>query len=393
MWPNSGAKRQRKLKDFLREKTVNRRSKGKAVAAQNSEPESQFDIMQIPDDLLVKVFSLLPAESLVKLQFVCKKWYALVNGFMFIKFHAQQSETVLISQELIVDRAHTSCLVLPPVEPKPHFHYLDLNRGNDNFVESCVFDLVDIWASCDGLVLGTTAKNKELIFMNPLTRKHAKLPLGTVGFRESYGFAFCIQARTYKVVHLFREAPGYTVCEILNVSTRKWICMDGPSSELLHDVTQRPVSVSGALYWMPRKHGSDYLVSLNLENEKFSTMKLPIFCAVNDRLIDIEGALGFVTHATLNLMQVWILNGRENWVKRYSLYMNFDVRRVVPICSSRNGKEIVFEYPGHYLYVYDMETGVTKEVYSRDDEEYLEGAETLFIPHRNTLASWEDITN
>lgn len=393
MWPNSGAKRQRKLKDFLREKTVKRRSQGKEAAAQNSESESGFEIMQIPDDLLFKVFSLLPAESLVKLQFVCKKWYALVNGFMFIKFHAQQSETVLISQELIVDRAHTSCLVLPPVEPKPHFHYLDLNRRKDNFVESCIIDLVDIWASCDGLVLGIRAKNKGLILMNPLTRKHAKLPLGTVGFRESYGFAFCIRARTYKVAHLFREAPRYTVCEILNVNTRKWTCMDGPSSELLHDITQRPVSVSGSLYWMPREHGSDYFVSLNLEDEKFSTTKLPIFCAVNDRLIDVGGALGFVTHATLNLMQVWILNGRENWVKRYSIYMNFDVRRVVPICSSRNGKEIVFEYPGHYLYVYDMETGDTEEVYSRDDEEYCEGAETLFIPHRNTLASWEDIIN
>ncbi|XP_073294685.1 F-box protein At3g07870-like [Primulina huaijiensis] len=393
MWPNSGAKRQRKLKDFLQEKTVKQRSQGKGAAAQNSESDSEFEIMRIPDDLLVKVFSILPAESLVKLQFVCKKWYALVNGSMFIRFHAQQSETVLISQDLIVGRAHTSSLLLPPVEPKPHFHYLDLNRGNDNFVESCVIDLVDIRASCDGLVLGIKAKNKGLILMNPLTRKHAKLPLGTVGFPESYGFAFCVQARTYKVAHLFREAPGYTVCEILNVSTRKWTCMDGPSSELLHDVTQRPVSVHGSLNWMPREHGSDYFVSMNLEDEKFSTMKLPIFCVTNDRLVDVGGALGFVTHATLNLMQVWILNGRGNWVKRYSIYMNFDVRRVVPICSSRNGKEIVFEYPGHYLYVYDMETGETKEVYSRDDEEYCEGAETLFIPHRNTLASWKDAIN
>ncbi|KZV57073.1 F-box protein-like [Dorcoceras hygrometricum] len=390
---DSGAKRQRKLKDFLQRKTVKQRSSGKAEAAQNPGSEGEFEIMQIPDDLLFKVFSLLPAESLVKLQFVCKKWYALVNGLTFIKFHAQQSETVLISQDLIVDRPHTSYLVLPPVEPKPHFHYLDLSRGYDNFVESCVSDLVEIRASCDGLVLGIRAKKKGLILMNPFTRKHAILPLGTVGFNDSYGFAFCIQARTYKVAHLFRDAPGYTVCEILNVSTRKWTCMDGPSSELLHDVAQRPVSVRGSLYWMPREHGSDYFVSMDLEDEKFSSMKLPIFCAVNDRLVDVGGALGFVTHATLNLMQVWVLKGRENWVKRFSIYMNFDVTRVVPICSSRNGKEIVFEYPGNHLYVYDMETGDTKEVYSRDDEEYCEGAETLFIPHRNTLASWEDIIN
>ncbi|PIN02242.1 hypothetical protein CDL12_25243 [Handroanthus impetiginosus] len=127
--------------------------------------------MKLPRDLFFKIFILLPAESLFILQFVCKKWFSLINSSVFIIRHPQQSETVLISQNLT--------LLGPENNPKSFFHLMDLNHGNRTFIESKIVDLVDVPASCNGLVLATVENKKRLIVRNPSTRKHTTLLLGT----------------------------------------------------------------------------------------------------------------------------------------------------------------------------------------------------------------------
>ncbi|KAK6129609.1 hypothetical protein DH2020_036654 [Rehmannia glutinosa] len=108
------------------------------------------------------------------------------------------SETVLICQKLT------------PLEPDmSYFHVLDLDHGKSSFIESSLVESFDIRASCDGLVLATTEKN--LILMNPVTRKNIMLPLGAWGNfgDESFGVAFCNEAKTYKVARLFRERSDW----------------------------------------------------------------------------------------------------------------------------------------------------------------------------------------
>lgn len=382
-WREAFARKQsRLLAEFLR-----KHSALKLASSQDEMASQDLDIAvhiqtTLSYDLLYQIFMLLPAESLFRLQFVCKQWFSLINNAIFITSHAQQSETILISQQLSF---------WPQVNPRSYFHFLSLDDWGSNFVESSVAELVTVQASYDGLILASTGTRKSLILMNPVTGKHIELPLGAAchPLCESFGMAFCNQAKTYKVVHLFRETSRSIGCEILSIRTRNWTRIRGPP-ELLR-IRQIPVSIGGSLYWLSSKP-RDYFVSINVHDEKFVSKKLPVRRVGTDRLLEIGGNLGFVTHAELNMLQVWILiadgESGEYWMKRYSINLNVGFTHCIPICSRRNGQEMVLESIGNQLYVYNLDRDEMKPVNSgSDDEPWFGRINRLYIPHRNTVVS------
>ncbi|KAH6765160.1 hypothetical protein C2S51_016409 [Perilla frutescens var. frutescens] len=324
----------------------------------------------------------------IRLQFLCKKWFNLINTSAFIRRHAQQSETVLICKKLTLLASPAS------LQPKSYFQFLDLNGGDSKFIESSPspVESVHIQASCDGLILATEGNRQGLMLMNPVTRKHAILPLCQNHSLnvESFGISFCKESKTYKVVHLFRENSGYVGCEILNVCSRKWTRTERPCSDFLMYIRDAPVSIDGSFYWMPNEARHDHFVSMSLKDETFVAKKLPVRFVCKDRLMEIEGNLGFVTHAQPGVLQVWVLM-RENWMNRYTIDVNnFDVAYPIPICCSRNGKDLVLGGSLRSdMYVYSFENKVVKSSY--DDEELFLSIDECYIPHTHTLVSWEDI--
>ncbi|KAK4366108.1 hypothetical protein RND71_013988 [Anisodus tanguticus] len=188
----------------------------------------------LPNDLLFKVFLLLPAETLCRLRYVCKPLLSMINSLTFVEDHFRQSETVLITQN---GKGHKVCM------------------PNNLRNIKCIL------AACNGLVLAQIRENEGLVVINPSTRNHIRVPLGTIGFvHECYGFMFSHFTGAYKVVHLFRDQ---SYCEILNLTTRSWHAVDGPNlGEFGSIATHRSVSAVGALYWLPKKDGCNHVVSL-----------------------------------------------------------------------------------------------------------------------------------
>ncbi|KAL7118183.1 hypothetical protein ACP275_03G119700 [Erythranthe tilingii] len=350
--------------------------------------------VSIEYDMLFMIFVLVPAESLFRLQFLCKKWFGLINTPIFRESHALRSETVLICRKLTLSEPAFH-------KPKSYFHFFNLDRGGNTFTESSVVELVDVRASYNGLVLATMRSDyKSLFLMNPVSRKHIELPLGTEGnfYDESFDLAFCNEARTYKAVHLFREKSRQLIgCEILNISTKKWSRKsEGPPSELFSNIRQIPVSVNGSLYWMPPTVVCNDFISMSLTNEKFVSMKLPDCRKTMDKLVEIGGNLGYVTHSRLDVLHVWILTNEDGgsrlkWIKKYINGLDFVFLNRFPICGARNGKGLVFESPENDLYVYSFDNGGMEMVYSSGGELWFDSIGNLYIPHRNTLSSWEDL--
>ncbi|XP_057793582.1 F-box/LRR-repeat/kelch-repeat protein At2g27520-like isoform X2 [Salvia miltiorrhiza] len=343
------------------------------TASQDSEAELHIQTTLSPD-LLNQIFMLLPAESLFRLQFVCKQWFGLINTPTFVTSHARKSETVLLSQHL----------AFWPNEgkPKAYFHFLSLDCLSSSFVESSVPDLASVRASYNGLVLASNGRRKRLVLMNPITGKHVELPLGVSSHHlcESFGIAFCSEAKTYKVVHLFREVLGGVGCEILSVDTRKWMRIKGPHESIR--VRQMPVSVGGSLHWLASKRERDCFVSMDVRGERFVAKKLPAKREWGDRLVEIGGSLGFVSHAEVNTFQVWIMNGLgECWMKRCSINLS----GCVPVCSRRDGEEMVLESAGGRLCVYNFGRDETRVVNGGGEPWFGKKINRLYIPHRNTL--------
>ncbi|CAN4093207.1 unnamed protein product [Withania somnifera] len=341
----------------------------------------------LPSDLLFKVFLLLPAETLCGLRCVCKLLLNMINSPTFIEAHFRQSEMVLITKNSLHEENIQSPFPLFSNKNECYFNFWGIHSGKGHKVlmPDNLRNLKCILAACNGLVLAEIKKNGGLVVGNPSTRNHIRVPLGTTGFvQELYGFMFSHLTGAYKVVHLFQESRKIR-CEILNLTTRSWHEVDGPSSggfELI--TTHRSVSTVGALYWLPQRNGCKHVVSLGFHDEKFLTVTLPISSTKNDRLVEIGGSLSFITHATLNLIQVWILkNG--SWLKRYSINRLYDITGFVPLCAST--KEIFFNRAEGYplLHIYKFATEEMQEV-------HFEGTKRvgdLYMPHVKSLVSWD----
>ncbi|XP_055813135.1 F-box/kelch-repeat protein At3g23880-like [Solanum dulcamara] len=342
----------------------------------------------LPDDLLFKIFLLLPAETLCKLRCVCKSLLKMINSPTFIEDHFRQSETVLITENSFHEENMRSPFPLLSDKNECYFHFWDIHSGKGHKV--CMPDnlrnIKCILAACNGLVLAKIRKKGGLVITNPSTRNHIRVPLGTIGFmQECYAFMFSHFTGAYKVVHLFRDNSRHIRCEILNLTTRSWHAVDGPNSGKFGLITtHRSVSAVGALYWLPQNEGCNHIVSLGFHDEKFLTVPLPISSTKNDRLVEIGGCLSFITHATLNLIQVWILKS-GNWLKRYSINRLYDITGFVPLCAST--KEIFFQREGGHplLHIYKFEAEEMQEV----NFEGTKRVGDVYMPHVKSLVSWD----
>lgn len=369
----------------------------------------------IPKDCLSNILVRLPLDSLQRSRFVCKTWFDMINNPVFIDTHLNRSETVLIflrservihpfsmtslSQEKpntysveqnILHNKSNSIFRESPVDflLKFYIQFLEIKEGKSKIGEFNISCLGGIRATCNGLILlENKLKKGGVMVMNPVTRELILLPLGTLypAHKESYGFAFSLLTRLFKVVHLFKDEMGYVGCEILNLGENMWREVDGPSFGLFQWFGAKPIWAIGALHWIPQIDYSDYIVYMELETEKFGTIQLPKSSRIHDGIVKLEKCLSFVTHTEMNQIEVWTLKDLyEEWMKLHIISVGC-IPDMVPLFGSRNGGEIIFKrYEDGSLYSYDFYLQVMKSV--EMEKKY----SSSYLPHVNSLISWRN---
>ncbi|KAK7841120.1 hypothetical protein CFP56_015771, partial [Quercus suber] len=298
--------------------------------------------------------------------------------FLLSLFKGQVEAKLLQSESVPV-------LVQPNINPtlKYYIKFLEINNGRSKIGEYSVSCTGHIRAACNGLILlENKLKKGGLIVVNPVTRKLISLPLGTLcpADKESYGFAFCTVTGEYKVVHLFQDELRYFGCEILNLGTRVWRAVNGPSFGLLRWLGCLPVLA------IELCTGSDYLVSIEVDKERFHTIPLPKSSRYHDRIVEMRGFLSFVTHEEENQMGVWILKGLgELWTKQLSIKTGC-ILDMVPLYSLRIKGDMIFkrDEDGSF-YAYDFQLQVMRKIEMENERLKMSG---MYHPHVNSLISW-----
>lgn len=384
-----------------------------------SKKVEEKQVPYLPKDCFSNILVRLPIESLPSSRLVCKPWYKLINSPIFIDAHLRRSEVVLIfltpivKQETYLDPFSTRSISqekpntfsvevnLLQLESAPLFHqpvidprrksyiqFMEIKDGKSKIGEFNISCMGEITASFNGLILlENKLKRGRLVVMNPVTRKLTELPLGTLSqpHQESYGFALSYSTSEYKVVHLFHDELRYINCEILNVGTRTWRPVNGPSFGLISWFGYKPVSAMGALHWVPHINDNDYIVSLHLENEKFHTVQLPKSYRTHDGIVEMGGSLCFVSHDEEMLqIGIWSLKGLsgEGWTKQHCITTGC-ILDMVPLFSMRTTEEMVFKRDEDgSLYAYDFQLQVMRKI---DMETPLSDC---YLPHVNSLVSW-----
>ncbi|KAK9269830.1 hypothetical protein L1049_025403 [Liquidambar formosana] len=379
----------------------------RALSKKAEEEKKQNHVPYIPGECISNILVRLPLESLQKSRFVCKPWYNMINSSIFIDDHFGRSEAVLIFLTPVAKEKPNTFSVeanillsesipifnQPIIHPtsKYYIQFLEIEDGKSKVVDFNASCLGCIRATCNGLILlDNKLKKGGLIVLNPVTRKLRALPPGTIypSHRESYGFALSHLTSEYKVVHLFRDEMGYIGCEILNLGTISWTVVNGPSSGLFGWFGYEPVSAIGALHWVPQVDHNEYLVSMEIDDEKFHSIPLPKSSGRHDGIVEMRGLLCFVTHEEeINQMDIWILKGlcHEKWIKQHSITMGC-IMDMVPLFSLRINEEMIFKRDEDgSLYAYDFQLRVMRQV------EMPMGFSPLFgccLPHINSMISW-----
>jgi len=390
----------------------------RASSMEEKKKKKEALVPYLPKDCISNILIRLPLDSVQRSRFVCKPWYSIINSRVFVDAHLRRSESVLIflsskkrgslyafpSASILPEKPNTisieakflqtECVPvfgLPTMDPtlKSYIQYLEIDGGRSKVVEYNASCLGNIRATCNGIILlDNKLKKGGLIVMNPVTRKLIALPLGTLypPHNESYGFASSNVTDDYKVVHLFRDELGFLSCEILILGTRLWREVNGPSFGLFSWFGYMPVSAIGALHWVPHIDRSDFIVSMDVEKEKFHTIPLPKSSRTHDRIVETGDFLSFVTHEEANQIDIWILKGLgESWTKQHSITMGC-IMDMVPLLSLRIKGDMIFkrDEDGSF-YAYDFQLQVMRKV---EMEKGFVPLSSSLLPHVNSLVSW-----
>ncbi|GMY29314.1 putative F-box/LRR-repeat/kelch-repeat protein At1g11620 [Fagus crenata] len=394
----------------------------RALSKEEKKKQQEALVPYLHKDFISNILIRLPLDALQRSRFVCKPWYTIINSPIFIDAHLRQSESVLIFLSSIrqdnlypfslpsipsekpntvsveakfLQSESVPILSQPNTNPTLKFfiQFLEINDGKSKIGEYNLSCMGNLRATCNGLILlDNKLKKGGLIVVNPVTRKWISLPPGTLcpPRKEAYGFAFISATGEYKVVHLFRDDLGFISCEILILDTRIWRGVNGPSFGLLRWFGYMPVSAIGALHWVPDIDDSDYLVSMEVGNEKFHTINLPKSCRTHDRIVEMRGFLSLVSHdEEMNQIGIWILKCLgEPWTKNHSIKMGC-ILDMVPLFSSRIKGDMIFkrDEDGSF-YAYDFQLQVMTKIEMENGSFPLSGSH---LPHVNSLVSWSSM--
>ena len=211
----------------------------------------------VPEELLVKILSLLPPKSLIRFRSVCKTWDSLIGNPDFFSKNLL-NHSIIISPEntddhrfLVVDGrdkftgARQICSILyydtlegEGVSPQTPLYLPDYKL--------CCIHCDKIVASCDGfLCLNCHACYDNIVIWNPYSKyvfkgpwnfSHCKSPTGSIIKGENVGFGLDLKSNDLKVVRIRTYLPmpgkGKPVqdVQLYSVNRGSWteLCVDLP---------------------------------------------------------------------------------------------------------------------------------------------------------------------
>lgn len=285
----------------------------------------------LDSDVLVEILRRLPPNSRRRFRLVCRCWRNLVDERTTMDLRSR-AKTLLVAQ------GGTSFVLGDDVEQSPR-----------KVLANAEGLAISIIGTCNGLIcFCDDSKGPGTIALaNPATGEGIVLPslpytdMSTQHYPEdwhaAYAFAHHQTTGRYKVVHLpcyFDQVHGFDTLQVFTLGETAWRdvptpAFGGAGARCRFDIGI--VSVDGTVYWVAM--GSGMIMSFDLEDEKFTTVKaLPVEAIqpywLRRRLTEVQGKLGMtIFHGSWNVekIDVWVLEsarGEQTWTLRYTMKFN-----------------------------------------------------------------------
>ncbi|CAK9135454.1 unnamed protein product [Ilex paraguariensis] len=302
--------KEKTLLDFEKQETARNRKKRKNASAPSTEPMLALEGLETQEiatnekieektsipvtqpiflpEIVMEILSWLPVQSLLRLQLVCKQWYALMQDRHFVEKHMSQA-TVLICWYNVNQ--------LPPAADE-------------------TFELI---CGCDGLLLKRSHSSYKYHIHNPTARQILELPdpheiiyFITLFFVPATG--------NYKLVSIYneKEESGSKRCEVLTIGKDdSWRSLQIPKLEDHHKRERVAILSAGATVhciWESQIRSDIEVLSIDLGTECSTITPSPEVLFPDGNAywaLDWNGKLAFADRVKQNL-RVWVL---EDYIK------------------------------------------------------------------------------
>ncbi|KAJ4895382.1 putative F-box/kelch-repeat protein [Raphanus sativus] len=239
-------------------------------------------LLDLPWDLVLDILSRVPATSLGRLSFTCKRWNALFKDDEFIKKH--------------LDKAAKQRMVLMSRDSKK-FYSMNVNLDgihHDNFVDpqTKLLNLKDFHcpeqfkiyniSHCNGLLLCRTWE-KRLVVWNPCTGQIRWIPF-TGLYKDHSEFALGYEnnnksCQTYKILRcswdFLAAEPQDVDSGIYDFESHSWKDLNDVFPNNCRRIISKAVSLKGNIYWIANiDDEEDVLLSFDFSTEKFTCLSI-----------------------------------------------------------------------------------------------------------------------
>ncbi|XP_057772091.1 F-box/kelch-repeat protein At3g06240-like [Salvia miltiorrhiza] len=322
----------------------------------------------LPQEILIDIFSRLPAKSVGKCRCLAKTWRTLLSTPQFIKSH-------------LIRKPHQQNLILIAPSGSVHFAASAAVDGAVSRKLQSPENMIEVAGSCDGLVLLVDEDRKLLV--NPITQQQIEItdsPLALTK-RESfsmYGLGHDRINDDYKIVALsywdtdneHNPDCADTFVDVYSVTRGVWKRVDNSPYDHAVPHLSCGAFVSGAIHWLASSREEGYtsvIAAFDLAREVFDEMPAPSGVDLGKfvfwKLVVLEGCLCLVD-AGRDRSDVWIMKEYgvgESWTK-LSIEGGCVYDIIKPLCFDGDDEEIVLMTEGESLVVYNVKAKLFRDM-------------------------------
>ncbi|KAL3536122.1 hypothetical protein ACH5RR_004583 [Cinchona calisaya] len=283
--------------------------------------------LQLPEDVIMEIFSRLPVKSLLRLKAVCKYWCALIHSPIFVAKHLHRQKN---KQNLLVHRYHVhggdSALSLFPDE------YLagTSQEYQDHIPTPTYFSAV--LGPLDGIVF-LYNDDHSMVLWNPATREVKHLPPSVPSsslslYSHVFGFGKDPETNDFKVVYVRDywdddvEIWHVPLVSVYSLSTNSWRQFKDYTFSSLRVVKSYANTYSNGFYYW-RDISNCKVFAFDLRNEVFLEIKTPdTFKSMQWNLGLYNDSLAiFVCNPSSNnaSVDIWVMEAEQSWIKKVSI--------------------------------------------------------------------------
>ncbi|KAL3627627.1 hypothetical protein CASFOL_028990 [Castilleja foliolosa] len=352
-----------------------------------SEPEMAIDL---PEDILINIFSRMPAKSVGKCWCLSRSWRTLLSTPYFIKYHLAQNK-IRPHDNLILKRGGLLYSIAT----------VAIVATVEDVIASGRIRLPGFWedvvCSCDGLVLlvKSSKRKTENFLVNPVTLSMARIPTCPLEIENdgasTLGFGYDSLADDYKIGYLpcdykanvSKRGCTETFMGVYSVKLGAWKTVK--SHPYRYSAYSHGAFVNGAIHWLAAKSkvgklGNWCVSALNLACETFFEIPIPIPSRQEKylKIVCLRGCLCVFNLLAGGSTDIWIMEKYDvagDWIKSYHVYSEV---WLIPLCFIEREEVVAIDIEG-ILIVLNLRDQTLRDLYVFVDvfEEFRTGCSFL----------------